>query len=111
MLFKSRSEMPLGIVAMGIVFNLLKRLHARRLDILRRAGATTRTSGCSRRSSSPDWLSSSPGMAINIHSDRIIRRLRKPGDTAHYLPRGGMFRYVTSANLMARSSNGPASPY
>ena len=24
--------------------------------------------------------------------------MRKPGDTAHYLPRGGMFRYVTSAN-------------
>ena len=33
-----------------------------------------------------------------MQMDRIIRRLRKPGDTAHYLPRGGMFRYVTSAN-------------
>ncbi|MDE5913153.1 MAG: 3-oxo-5-alpha-steroid 4-dehydrogenase, partial [Muribaculaceae bacterium] len=38
------------------------------------------------------------GMAINLHSDHIIRHLRKPGDTRHYLPRGGMFRYVTSAN-------------
>lgn len=38
------------------------------------------------------------GMAINIHSDYIIRHLRKPGDTRHYLPRGGMFRYVSSAN-------------
>ena len=38
------------------------------------------------------------GMAINIHSDGVIRRLRKPGDTRHYLPRGGMFRYVSSAN-------------
>ena len=37
-------------------------------------------------------------MAVNIHSDRIIRRLRKPGDRNHYLPQGGMFRYVTSAN-------------
>ena len=27
-----------------------------------------------------------------------IRRLRKPGDTRHYIPRGGMFRYVSSAN-------------
>ena len=54
------------------------------------------------------WLRSVPfiigtvlyfsGMFVNIQSDRIIRHLRKPGDTAHYLPRGGMFRYVTSAN-------------
>ena len=26
--------------------------------------------------------------------------LRKPGDTAHYLPQGGLFRYVTSANYL-----------
>ena len=37
-------------------------------------------------------------MYINIQSDGIIRNLRKPGDTAHYLPKDGMFRYVTSAN-------------
>lgn len=39
-------------------------------------------------------------MAINIHSDSIIRNLRKPGDRGHYIPRGGMFRYVTSANYL-----------
>ena len=33
-----------------------------------------------------------------MHSDHIIRHLRKPGDTGHYLPKGGMFRYVSSAN-------------
>lgn len=38
------------------------------------------------------------GMIINIHSDNIIRNLRKNGDTKHYLPKGGMFKYVTSAN-------------
>lgn len=38
------------------------------------------------------------GMAINLNSDYIIRHLRKPGDTAHYIPRGGMFSYVSSAN-------------
>ena len=38
------------------------------------------------------------GMAVNLHSDHIIRNLRKPGDTRHYIPRGGMFRYVSSAN-------------
>ena len=39
-------------------------------------------------------------MGINIHSDHIIRNLRQPGDTRHYLPRGGMFRYVSSANYL-----------
>ena len=38
------------------------------------------------------------GIAINLNSDNIIRNLRRPGDTKHYIPRGGMFRYVSSAN-------------
>ncbi len=38
------------------------------------------------------------GFVINLHSDYIIRHLRKPGDTKHYIPKGGMFRYVSSAN-------------
>lgn len=40
------------------------------------------------------------GMIINIHSDHVIRTLRKPGDTKHYLPQHGMYRYVTSANYL-----------
>ena len=38
------------------------------------------------------------GMGINLHSDHVIRNLRKPGDKRHYIPKGGMFRYVSSAN-------------
>ena len=38
------------------------------------------------------------GMFINLHSDHIIRHLRKPGDTRHYIPRKGFYKYVTSAN-------------
>ena len=38
------------------------------------------------------------GMAINLHSDHVIRNLRKPGDTKHYIPRKGFYKYVTSAN-------------
>ena len=37
-------------------------------------------------------------MVINGHSDNVIRHLRKPGDTRHYLPQKGLYRYVTSAN-------------
>lgn len=38
------------------------------------------------------------GMGVNIHSDYVIRHLRQPGDTNHYLPRKGLYRFVTSAN-------------
>ena len=57
------------------------------------------------------------GMAINIHSDSILRSLRAPGETAYKIPYstnsfwltftascklkfvpGGMFRYVSGAN-------------
>lgn len=38
------------------------------------------------------------GMGINMHSDHVIRHLRKPGDTKHYLPQKGMYKYVTSGN-------------
>ena len=56
----------------------------------------------------PDWFTSPwfiagtllffVGMLVNWHSDYVIRHLRKPGDTRHYLPQKGMYRYVTSAN-------------
>nr|XP_013807602.1 PREDICTED: 3-oxo-5-alpha-steroid 4-dehydrogenase 1 [Apteryx mantelli mantelli] len=39
------------------------------------------------------------GMTINIHSDHILRNLRKPGETGYMIPRGGMFEYVTGANF------------
>lgn len=39
------------------------------------------------------------GMLINIHSDHILINLRKPGDTAYHIPKGGMFNYVSGANF------------
>ncbi|CAI9536841.1 unnamed protein product, partial [Staurois parvus] len=38
------------------------------------------------------------GMAINIHSDHILRQLRKPSELAYKIPQGGMFNYVSGAN-------------
>ena len=40
------------------------------------------------------------GLIINWHSDYVIRHLRQPGDTRHYLPQKGMYRFVTSANYL-----------
>lgn len=35
------------------------------------------------------------GFIINMHSDYIIRELRKPRETEYKIPYGGMFRYVS----------------
>merc|ERR1712228_357846 len=39
------------------------------------------------------------GMCTNIHSDSILRNLRKPGETGYKIPKGGMFEYISGANL------------
>uniref|UniRef100_A0A8B9X8P4 3-oxo-5-alpha-steroid 4-dehydrogenase n=1 Tax=Bos mutus grunniens TaxID=30521 RepID=A0A8B9X8P4_BOSMU len=38
------------------------------------------------------------GMLINIHSDHVLRNLRKPGETGYKIPRGGLFEYISAAN-------------
>ena len=95
---RSHSRMPWAIVLMGALFNTL--------NAFMQGGWIFYVSDAEVYPSS--WLLSLPfiigamlffaGMWINIQSDGIIRNLRKPGDTAHYLPQGGMFRFVTSAN-------------
>ncbi|XP_029284163.1 3-oxo-5-alpha-steroid 4-dehydrogenase 2a [Cottoperca gobio] len=39
------------------------------------------------------------GMTINIHSDHILRGLRRPGETVYRIPYGGMFEFVSGANF------------
>ncbi|XP_022069896.1 3-oxo-5-alpha-steroid 4-dehydrogenase 2-like [Acanthochromis polyacanthus] len=39
------------------------------------------------------------GMTVNIHSDHILRSLRKPGETVYRIPHGGMFELVSGANF------------
>uniref|UniRef100_A0A3P8TCB1 3-oxo-5alpha-steroid 4-dehydrogenase (NADP(+)) n=1 Tax=Amphiprion percula TaxID=161767 RepID=A0A3P8TCB1_AMPPE len=39
------------------------------------------------------------GMTINIHSDHILRSLRKPGETVYRIPHGGLFELVSGANF------------
>ena len=97
-LMRGRSKMPLSIIGTAVLFNTL--------NAYMQGGWLFYVSPVDYYSAV--WLTSVPflvgtalfllGMGVNIHSDRIIRNLRKPGDTAHYLPRGGMFRWVTSAN-------------
>lgn len=97
LLLRGRSKMPLGIVVMGIVFNICNALmQGGWIFFVAPEGYYT------------NWLAQPyvyiggalffAGMFINLQSDAIIRRLRRPGDTRHYIPRGGMFGYVSSAN-------------
>ena len=95
---RGRSRMPLSIILMGAVFNTL--------NAFMQGGWIFYVSPADYYGT--DWLTGLPfllgaavflcGMGINLQSDAIIRNLRRPGDTAHYLPKGGLFRYVTSAN-------------
>ncbi|XP_008329457.1 3-oxo-5-alpha-steroid 4-dehydrogenase 1 [Cynoglossus semilaevis] len=43
------------------------------------------------------WLA---GWLVNVHSDYILRNLRKPGETGYKIPTGGMFEYVSGANFL-----------
>ncbi|XP_061597932.1 3-oxo-5-alpha-steroid 4-dehydrogenase 1 [Cololabis saira] len=43
------------------------------------------------------WL---VGWLVNLHSDHILRNLRKPGETGYKIPRGGMFELVSGANFL-----------
>lgn len=90
--------MPVAIFLMGVVFNLLNGfMQGEWIFYLSPGDLYT-----------PHWFGTPQfiigvilfllGMAINWQSDYVIRHLRKPGDTRHYLPTGGMYRYVTSAN-------------
>ena len=100
LLMKGKSRMPWAIVLMGIVFNVL--------NGFMQGWWLFYLSPVDRYAE--EWLSSPwfiagtavffLGMAVNWHSDYVIRHLRRPGDTRHYLPRKGMYRYVTSANYL-----------
>lgn len=97
-LMRGKSRMPLSIILMGVIFNML--------NALMQGGWIFYISPAGRYPES--WLATPQfiigvvvfiaGMAINLHSDNVVRNLRKPGDTKHYIPRGGMYRFVSSAN-------------
>ena len=40
------------------------------------------------------------GLAINLRSDRILRNLRRPGESGYRIPRGGPYRWVSCPNYL-----------
>lgn len=95
LLIKGKSRMPIVIILMGATFNVINGILIG-LWLFKYSEYTI------------EWLKTPKfiigtiififGMIVNIYSDYIIRHLRKPGDTQHYIPKGGMFKYVSSAN-------------
>lgn len=100
MLMRGKSRMPVAIMLMGVTFNSINAWLLGQWLFFR----------CPEGFYYDGWLTSPQfiigsliffaGMFINMQSDYIIRHLRKPGDTKHYIPREGMYKYVTSANYL-----------
>ena len=98
-LMKGHSRMPLSIMMIGIIFNVIN-------GIMQGGGLfwfpiPAYTQGASyllRWNAIVGIIVFLFGMIVNWHSDYVIRHLRQPGETRHYLPQAGFYRYVTSAN-------------
>jgi len=98
LLMRGNDLMPLSIILFGMLFNTAN-AYMQGAWIFYLSPETLYT---------PSWLTTPQfviglivflaGFVVNLHSDRIIRRLRKPGDTAFHIPRGGMFEHVSSAH-------------
>ena len=98
LMMRGKSTMPVVIMLMGLTFNTL---NAYLIGgwLYTEAPAGMYGTGWFH---SPQFIIGTliffAGMAINLHSDHVTRNWRKPGDTRHYIPRKGLYRYVTSAN-------------
>jgi 3-oxo-5-alpha-steroid 4-dehydrogenase 1 len=98
-LMKGHSRMPLSIMMMGILFNVIN-------GIMQGGGLfwfpipayAQDASYLLRWNTIVGIIVFLFGMIVNWHSDYVIRHLRQPGDTRHFLPQAGFYRYVTSAN-------------
>ena len=103
LLMKGNSKMPIIIMALSVVFNLTNG-YIQGYWLFVKAPTEPVYQQLYTTAWLTDWrfilgvVIFFTGMAINLHSDYIIRHLRKPGDSKHYLPKGGLYDYVTSAN-------------
>lgn len=98
LLIRGKDLMPWGVIAFGMLFNTANAymqgawiFYLSPPDLYTAAWLGT-----------PQFIAGVTtflvGFVINLHSDHLIRNLRKPGDTAFHIPRGGMFELVTAAN-------------
>ncbi len=94
---KSRKAMPLLIPLIAIAFNSLNAtINAWWISDLGDYGMAWLTG--------PRFIAGvivfAVGMAINLHSDTVLMRLRRPGETDYKIPHGGMYRHVSCPNYL-----------
>ncbi|MFX0058999.1 MAG: DUF1295 domain-containing protein [Candidatus Hodarchaeota archaeon] len=98
LLIKAKQPMPVSIISFGMLFNGFNTyLQARWIYTFSPPYSV-------------DWLISLffilgfiiflIGFIINLHSDHIIRNLRKSGETEYKVPHGGMFRWVSCPSYL-----------
>ncbi len=104
-LLKGKSKMPFAIMIMSVVWNLINGyIQGYFLFHIAPNDPTYSHIYTSAWLTDPRFIIGTliffTGWAINMHSDHVIRHLREPGDTNHYLPKKGLYKYVTSANYL-----------
>lgn len=93
--------MPVALIAMAIVYNCANG-YVNGYHLFHRAVAYT-----------SEWLADPrfaigmllfvAGFAAHVWSDRILQRLRAPGEHEYRIPYGGLFRYVSSPNYLGET--------
>ncbi len=97
-LIRGNKTIPVSIVGMGFIFNLVN-------------SYLQGTFLFSLAAPYPEnWFGHIPfisgltmflaGFILNIHSDHILRHLRKKGENGYSIPAGGMFRFVSCPNYL-----------
>jgi protein-S-isoprenylcysteine O-methyltransferase Ste14 len=91
-------RVPLGTVALAVLFNLLNGA----------CNAWAISHGALRHTDA--WLADprfwigtalfGAGWLVNLRSDAILRGLRKPGETGYRIPQGGLYRFVSCPNYL-----------
>lgn len=98
MRLRGKGRMPLAIIMMGMVFNTINAYMIGGWLFYVSPTASYPALWLATPQFIVGTLVFFTGMGINLHSDHVIRNLRKPGDNHHYIPRKGLYKYVASAN-------------
>uniref|UniRef100_H2ZL32 3-oxo-5-alpha-steroid 4-dehydrogenase n=1 Tax=Ciona savignyi TaxID=51511 RepID=H2ZL32_CIOSA len=96
LMHKKSTPIPIRLVCMGFTFTSINALAISNYE--------------ASHAPLPDsWLSSyqfiggmllwGVGMLVNLHSDHVLRNLRRPNEVGYKIPRGGAFELVSGANF------------
>ncbi len=96
-LLRRGRAMPLAIPSLGVAFNVLN-------AYVNAPWISTFGAYPARWLADPRFLAGTAlflaGFALNVSSDRALRRLRAPGETGYRIPRGGAFEWVSCPNYL-----------